>query len=308
MIWVLLTIVNLILGKSYRVPSFDDFLQKYEKHYESTEEYMLRKRIYEENVKYIKNINNGENDEGIINWFSDTEVGSRKEKKVSEERVASYPPEWDWTLMEAVTEVKNERGCNSSYIFAAVGAVESLLYLQGKTNGTLYEMSEQVILDCDKKATCKGEDIAVPLDFMQSMGTVIEAFYPYEGNSYRCQFDLMPPDLLFNISGYRQIQPNNYTALYEAITINPVVVFMNIGSEDFFSYEAGVYGEDLCQASPLNHAMLAVGYSEGEFIKFKNSWGPNWGMEGYVLIEVNSANESKGGTCGILKYGLTPYL
>ncbi|CAG9330686.1 unnamed protein product [Blepharisma stoltei] len=226
----------------------------------------------------------------------------------NEERLASYPSEWDWTVANAVTEVKNERGCNSSYIFAAVGAVESLLYLQGRTNGTLYEFSEQVILDCDKSATCKGGNISEPFNFMQTQGNVIEAFYPYEGNSYRCRFNLMPPDLLFNISGYRQIQPNNYSALYEAIRENPVAVFININSEEFFSYKSGIFNDSLCKVSPLNHAMLAVGYSENQFIRFKNSWGPDWGMDGYVLIGINNENESQGGSCGMLKYGLIPFV
>ena len=46
----------------------------------------------------------------------------------------------------------------------------------------------------------------------------------------------------------------------------------------------------------VNHAVLAVGYtSEGDWI-LKNSWGKNWGLEGYFYMR-------GGNECEICKYG-----
>ena len=45
-----------------------------------------------------------------------------------------------------VGEVKNQLGCGSSYIFAAVGALESRLMI--RSNQTLESLSAQYFLDC----------------------------------------------------------------------------------------------------------------------------------------------------------------
>lgn len=48
----------------------------------------------------------------------------------------------------------------------------------------------------------------------------------------------------------------------------------------------------------MNHAVAAVGYeteTETPYFIVKNSWGTDWGMNGYVNLEI-----SKGyGTCGM---------
>lgn len=66
----------------------------------------------------------------------------------------------------------------------------------------------------------------------------------------------------------------------------------------------------------LNHGVLAVGYGkykddvtgkETPYFKVKNSWGPNWGAEGYVRIGTDAAAENKG-ICGILEFPSYPEL
>ena len=62
--------------------------------------------------------------------------------------------------------------------------------------------------------------------------------------------------------------------------------------DDFRFYKEGVYSSDTCKAGPydVNHAVLAVGF--GTCKKFgtpfwivKNSWGAEWGDEGFFKIE-----------------------
>ena len=51
-------------------------------------------------------------------------------------------------------------------------------------------------------------------------------------------------------------------------------------------YEQGIF--DNCR-SYINHAVLLVGYVSGIGWKIKNSWGKEWGMNGYFwLAEGNS--------------------
>jgi len=48
----------------------------------------------------------------------------------------------------------------------------------------------------------------------------------------------------------------------------------------------------------LDHAITAVGYTDEYFI-VKNSWGTEWGQEGYVYISSSSQYNKGLGACGI---------
>ncbi len=46
----------------------------------------------------------------------------------------------------------------------------------------------------------------------------------------------------------------------------------------------GSYRGPMCKMSAfVNHAVIIVGYTEKHWI-IRNSWGPGWGENGYVLI------------------------
>jgi cathepsin H len=58
----------------------------------------------------------------------------------------------------------------------------------------------------------------------------------------------------------------------------------------FRDYKTGVYVSDVCKNTPLdvNHAVLAVGYGTENGVDYwivKNSWGVEWGDEGFFKIQ-----------------------
>jgi len=60
-------------------------------------------------------------------------------------------------------------------------------------------------------------------------------------------------------------------------------------TDEFEDYEGGVFSDPDCSTSPddVNHAVLAVGYNAtGGYYIVKNSWGENWGINGYFYIEM----------------------
>jgi len=69
---------------------------------------------------------------------------------------------------------------------------------------------------------------------------------------------------------------------------------VNIYAHNLHHYSGGVYSE---KEMKTDHAVLLVGYGNdndgtGDYWIIKNSWGPDWGLDGYFKL---TADRSKNG-------------
>lgn len=94
-----------------------------------------------------------------------------------------------------------------------------------------------------------------------------------------------------------------------AVAKQPVAVIMSLDAGFFVTYRAGTIYSGPCTATGNNHAMTVVGYGAAkkgkEFWIVKNSFGPHWGDNGYVLVR-RGVNTGNGGLCGIAKRAIYP--
>lgn len=80
-----------------------------------------------------------------------------------------------------------------------------------------------------------------------------------------------------------------------AVQISPVAIAVD--ASNWGLYKTGTFSN--CRKS-INHAVVVVGFdSSQKYFIVRNSWGSNWGMNGFIRLKMNR------GTCGMFQY--SPY-
>ncbi|MED6112019.1 hypothetical protein PIB30_057773 [Stylosanthes scabra] len=206
------------------------------------------------------------------------------------------PSSLDWRQRGVVTAVKNQGTCGSCWTFSAAGAIEGVNAI---ATGELISLSEQQILDCDPESKgCHEGYVYQAFNWVMSNGGIaLDATYPYEGKKLTCQSSQIVHNNA-TIDGYGHV-PQSDKGLFCATAKQPVSVCLN--AVDFQFYHSGIYdGQNCAPTDYSNHCVLIVGYDsiEGQdFWIVKNSWGENWGLNGYIWIKRNT--DLPYGVCGI---------
>ncbi|KAL7631768.1 UNVERIFIED_CONTAM: hypothetical protein RMT77_017949 [Armadillidium vulgare] len=212
------------------------------------------------------------------------------------------PAAVDWREKGAVTQVKDQKDCGSCWAFAAVGSLEGQHF---RKTGKLVSLSEQNVVDCDRKAYgCDGGFPSYAYEYIaQNDGIDTEESYPYTAKNGQCKFNnqtIGATDI-----GWEGTREDDEDDLRKAVaTVGPISTAI-YASLAFYSYKGGVFEDPNCDSGTINHAVLIVGYGTTEDGKdywiVKNSWGSDWGMFGYILMARNQDN-----ACSIASYATYP--
>jgi C1A family cysteine protease len=201
----------------------------------------------------------------------------------------SLPGAFDWHELGACTPIKDQLGCAACWAFAAVGAVESAVLIN---DGVIEDFSEQWLISCTDAGNCSGGRYSEAFNYFipgwasddcGNAGAVMEADCPYlaQNSSCACPFE---HHYVLNSWYYTG---DDIGSIKEAIyNLGPVCTTVYVNTA-FQAYTGGVF--NACEDKNINHSVVLVGWDDtqgtnGVWI-LKNSWGDEWGEDGYMKIE-----------------------
>ncbi|MDD5221085.1 MAG: C1 family peptidase [Candidatus Pacebacteria bacterium] len=197
------------------------------------------------------------------------EIGNNK--TTSKSASSNLPSSFDWRNRHGenwLTSVKNQGPMGSCWAFGATGAVEAVANLYYNQHLDI-DLSEQDLVSCSSGG---------PLEYYNNKGIVMEKCFPYQAEQLPCN--------------------NKCKGVEKQIVIKIGAPGEYIGSRDEEKLK-----KELITKGPLsagigswNHAMVLVGWeTEAKYNApvwiFKNSWGENYGENGYVKIVTSERYE-----------------
>jgi cathepsin C len=227
--------------------------------------------------------------------------------------VNDLPEQFDWRNVSSqnfVSPIRNQGSCGSCYAFASMAMLEARYRVMTKNLERLV-FSPQDVVECSEYA--QGCDGGFPYliagKYGMDFGVVLETCNPYK----TAQPD---PQICSTKSTCRRYYATNYQyvggyygagnePLMRLALVNggPIAVGFEV-YDDFMNYGSGIYHHTglkdsvnkLNKWDPFqltNHAVLVVGYGTDPTTKepfwiVKNSWGTNWGEQGYFRIRRGS--------------------
>jgi C1A family cysteine protease len=223
---------------------------------------------------------------GVIPFDSD----ESRSKKVSS--TEDLPSLFDWRERDKVTSVKVQGECGTCWAHAALGDLESKILI---TESEDYDFSEQNLASCDigvsslLYTSCSGGSPFRSTNFLSQVGASLESCAPYKGTGWApCkQFCT----IIKKVDGWRVIANDVVTIKAALYSNGPISTSMDASDPAFRAYTGGVY--EYYDSPVNNHAVLIVGWDDslgpdGAWI-VKNSWGAEWGMDGFFYIAYGAA-------------------
>jgi hypothetical protein len=208
------------------------------------------------------------------------------------------PLRFDWRNNNGhkyVTPVRDQGSCGSCWAFANTAALEARVLITSQTPDKDLDLSEQAIVSCDGyNYGCDGGWNDLALNYLQATGIPAEIIAPYSsgktGKPGSCY--ALYKQNTYRISGYADAATSVESIKSALVQYGPLVTSFTVYT-DFFSYKSGIYSHVTGEVEG-GHAVAIVGYdSEDQSWIIKNSWGSDWGENGYFKIKAGT-NE-----CGI---------
>jgi len=229
-------------------------------------------------------------------------IGSEEDHEESES--VPVPASYDSVKMGHVTPVRDQNLCGSCVAFASMAAIETCFT---RVTGVFSDFSEQQLLDCsygDRYGAngCNGAWIDAYFHWLNKTNNnlLAEATYPYENNepALTCPTGLPSYNRGAKVTNYVVTRNGTEETLKKLVAKHGAVVTF-VAATPWSNYKDGIFwGCNSTTNNTLNHAVAVVGYGTDRGMDYwilKNSWGANWGENGYIRLQRGV------GMCGVGK-------
>lgn len=177
----------------------------------------------------------------------------------------------------------------------------------------LISLSEQNLIDCTilnyNNHGCSGGFKERAYIYVRDNGGIAtEESYPYQAiTNPECHFNASTVGAIGN--GFVLMPKGDELSLTIAVaTVGPISVALHGKCLNLQFYNEGIFDDLNCgPTAPLKHGVLIVGYghdndTDMDYWIIKNSWGANWGQNGYMQIPrfINFAGVANRGSYPLL--------
>jgi C1A family cysteine protease len=271
------------------------------------------KNSIEKNIKIEKksNININKNQEFFIENSNKIKISpkillsisnniknmlKKKEKEENNINKVKLPETYDLRNILDLYYTYDQGYCASCWAFSVIQCLEIQFYLK---YGYLERLSVQEAIDCISKS--EGCNSGNPLDALKygyKEGYKSYGDYPYLAYNSNCR-SLLFPSIAY-VKNYHYEYDVDENKMKEDLIKYGTFIFV-INSDELQNYSSGILDLEYyeCKHEDINHAVTMVGYGEengNEYWIAKNSWGDDWGENGYFRI-------AKGkNVCGMTNY------
>jgi len=219
----------------------------------------------------------------------------------------SLPVSFDWRNVggrDYITPVRDQGNCGSCWAFATMASLEGNINAYYNNPNISQNLSEQDLISCgypynslDKLGGCEGaypdQIEKIFKSYLPNTGVTQENCFVYSGTDKKCsKCKTWQTQVWKTNNSYQSITPTIDNIKSALVNYGPVEVGMLV-YDDFFAYTSGVYSHTI-NTLDGGHTVTIVGYgNDGNNVPYwivKNSWGTNWGENGYFKIKMGDSS------------------
>lgn len=221
-----------------------------------------------------------------------------------EDKTAIIPPEYDFRTLQkdCKSNIVNQGKCSSGYALSTASVVsDRLCFFTGKK----ITISAQHVISCDQvfNEGCTRGYVQSAYEFMTKEKIISEECMPYANGEFvncteKCSTTLSETSKLGKLCGI-----DGQESIKREIAINgPLLASIQV-YDDFLTYKSGIYNPSYSNYIYAGSQIVKIiGWGEENNRKYwiiENSWGSDWGEDGYARIEIQDKED-----LGISRIGL----
>ncbi|CAG2119080.1 unnamed protein product [Medioppia subpectinata] len=201
---------------------------------------------------------------------------------------------FDWRDRGVVLPVPEPQVCIDSAVINVLDSISAKLALN---TGSLISLSRQEVYDCQKdwcpcSKTNPVNSYAV-ISWLANAHVSIDSETTYRTTgqcTHKCNTNAT---VVARLGGYMTTGHGDQEDVLSTFIMNsPLVVDVNANTTAWQTYRGGILDDPHCSNTmdAMDHSLLLVGYGSENGTDYwiaRNSWGKNWGENGYVRVIQN---------------------